>query len=91
MATVKRRTASSDKGVVRFKTGFPPRIRDYIRKNLGDSWHLELRVLDGDDGDGDDGDPGPGSVVVPSSAKRASSARSAKKATKSRPKRRSKR
>ena len=46
------------KGVVRFKTGFPPHIRDYIKQSLGDNWHLELRILDGDDGDGDDGDPG---------------------------------
>jgi|SoiMethySBSTD1v2_1073268.scaffolds.fasta_scaffold1440093_1 hypothetical protein len=46
------------KGVVRFKTGFPPHIRKYIQDNLGNNWHLELRILDGDDGDGDDGDPG---------------------------------
>jgi hypothetical protein len=73
----KKGTGSKAKGVVRFKTGFPPHIRDYIRDNLGNNWHLELRILDGDDGDGDDGNAGPSPFLVARSAKGTKSAKSA--------------
>jgi len=70
-----RGTGSKAPGVVRFKRGFPPGIRDYIKQQLGTNWHLELRILDGDDGDGDDGNAGPSPFAEGSSKKAARSRR----------------
>jgi hypothetical protein len=89
-AAKKKPTGSaSTGGIVRFKTGFPPGIRNAIRRRFGDNWHLSLQILDGDDGDGDDGDGDDGagdgtrsSARAPSRStrkKRASSSRGGRK------------
>ena len=65
--------AASASGIVRFKTGFPPGIREQIRRRYGDNWHLSLQIVDGDDGDGDDGDGDDGAATGSSRGTRSSS------------------
>ena len=71
--------SASTAGIVRFKSGFPPGIRNAIRRRFGDNWHLSLQILDGDDGDGDDGDGDDGAADGSRSSSRTPSRSSRKK------------